>query len=170
MGFKMKHLLLCRHAKSSWKDKSLADIKRPLNKRGKRDASLMADRLSRLGVKPDAMLSSPASRARKTARHLAKGLGFARKRIIVIDKLYDASPDILFEMIRCFDKTLKQVMMIGHNPGITILADMLADFNIDHVPTCGIVALDFDVRSWPKINEKQGICAFFEYPGKFDDQ
>lgn len=49
----MKQLFLCRHAKSSWKDSRLADIERPLNKRGKRNAPEMGRRMAHRGVKPD---------------------------------------------------------------------------------------------------------------------
>ncbi len=37
-------LTLLRHAKSSWQDPSLTDMERPLNKRGRRDATAMAVR------------------------------------------------------------------------------------------------------------------------------
>ncbi|HID69647.1 MAG TPA: hypothetical protein EYP35_04115 [Desulfobacterales bacterium] len=70
----MKHLLICRHAKSSWKDPSLADFDRPLNKRGKRDAPQMGKMLVSHGIFPDLIVSSPAKRAKKTALRLAKEL------------------------------------------------------------------------------------------------
>ncbi len=162
----MKSLLLCRHAKSSWSDTTLADIDRPLNKRGKRDAPLMGARLAMLGVKPDAIVSSPARRAYKTARHLAGTLGFPRKMILVINEIYGASPDILLAIIRAFDNQAAQVVMIGHNSEITVLANKLGGLGIDNVPTCGVVALDFAVRSWRDVAKGRGGRTFFEYPRK----
>ncbi len=166
----MKSLLLCRHAKSSWSDITLADIDRPLNKRGKRDAPLMGARLAMLGVKPDAIVSSPARRAYKTARHLAGTLGFSHKMILVINEIYEASPDILLANIRAFDNQVGQVVMIGHNAEITVLANTLGGLGIDNIPTCGVVALDFAVRSWRDITKGQGVQAFFEYPRKVHDE
>ncbi|HDK43273.1 MAG TPA: histidine phosphatase family protein [Desulfobacteraceae bacterium] len=162
----MKSLLLCRHAKSSWSDITLADIDRPLNKRGRRDAPLMGARLAMLGVKPDAVVSSPARRAYKTARYLAGALGFSRKMIIVINEIYEASPDILLATVRAFDNNVEQVIMVGHNSEITVLANKLGGLGIDNIPTCGVVALDFAVRSWRDVMKSQGAQAFFEYPRK----
>ena len=68
----MKTLYIVRHAKSSWKNPGLADIDRPLNKRGKGDAPLMGKVLRKAGVEPDLILSSPANRAITTAEVIAK--------------------------------------------------------------------------------------------------
>jgi phosphohistidine phosphatase len=75
----MKRLMLMRHAKSSWDQPDLPDFDRPLNKRGKRDAPLMARRLCELGEKPDLILSSPAERAIRTAMVVAEELGIPKK-------------------------------------------------------------------------------------------
>ena len=63
----MKTLLLLRHAKSSWKDESLTDHERPLNKRGKKTAPQMGHLLRDQGLVPDLIVSSTAVRARSTA-------------------------------------------------------------------------------------------------------
>ena len=49
----MKYIYLVRHAKSSWKDKLLSDRQRPLNKRGKENAPVMAERLRARGGQPE---------------------------------------------------------------------------------------------------------------------
>jgi len=67
----MKRLYLVRHAKSSWNRPELDDIDRPLNKRGKRDAPFMGQRLKQHDVCPDLIISSPAKRALKTAKIIA---------------------------------------------------------------------------------------------------
>jgi phosphohistidine phosphatase len=76
----MKTLILVRHAKSSWKNISLDDFDRPLNKRGKKDAQLMGKKLKERQVVPDLILSSPAKRARKTAKAFAKAIAFPKKK------------------------------------------------------------------------------------------
>ena len=68
----MKTLYLIRHAKSDWGNPLLADIDRPLNERGKRDAPRMAQRLLDRGELPGLLISSPARRAFRTARYFAK--------------------------------------------------------------------------------------------------
>lgn len=162
----MKKLLLCRHAKSSWKDITLEDIDRPLNKRGRKDAPEMGKRLASLSVKPDMIITSPARRARKTARQLAKALGFKKKNVIILDKVYAASESELLQIIQDFDNSAGLVMMVGHNPEMTGLANILGDLDIDNVPTCGIVALEFAVDSWQEVGKVRGSLAFFDYPRK----
>ena len=162
----MKRLILCRHAKSSWKDITLEDIDRPLNKRGKRDAPEMGRRLAAQEIKPDVIVSSPARRARNTARQLAKALGFKKKNVIIIDKLYAASPEELLEIIHQFSDALSMVIMVGHNPEMTMTANILGGLDIDNVPTCGLVVLDFAVDSWQEIGKVRGDLLFFDYPRK----
>ena len=79
----MKTLFLIRHAKSNWADAALPDKDRPLNDRGQRDAPKMGERLAKRAVKPDLILSSPATRALKTAEIIAKTLDYRRKDIVV---------------------------------------------------------------------------------------
>ena len=74
----MKILTLVRHAKSSWKDTSLRDRDRPLNKRGQKAAPRMGRLLREEGLAPDRILSSTAVRARTTAWAAAEACGFAR--------------------------------------------------------------------------------------------
>ena len=162
----MKRLLLCRHAKSSWKDLTLEDIDRPLNKRGKKDAPEMGKRLKDQGIQPDMIVTSPARRARKTARQIAKVTGVGKKNVIMLEKVYAASPRELVEIINEFDDASSVVLMVGHNPEMTILANELGDLDIDNVPTCGIVTLDFNVKSWKEIGKNKGTLVFFDYPRK----
>ena len=70
----MKKLYLIRHAKSSWKDITLDDFDRPLNKRGKTDAPFMAQKLKDKNIYPDIIISSPAKRAKSTAKAFKKNL------------------------------------------------------------------------------------------------
>ena len=75
----MKRLYIVRHAKSSWKT-DLNDFNRPLNKRGKKSAPDMGERLKKLKVMPDLILSSPALRAITTAVIIAARLGRSTAR------------------------------------------------------------------------------------------
>jgi phosphohistidine phosphatase len=162
----MKRLVLCRHAKSSWKNSSLGDIDRPLNKRGRKNAPEMGRRLIKGGVKPDLIVSSPARRAYKTAVFLARECGIPDKEIRIINAIYDAYPLKLLEIINGFDTIHDQVVMVGHNPETTVLANLLGRLKIENVPTCGVVVLDFAAGSWAEIEEGKGALFFFDYPRK----
>jgi phosphohistidine phosphatase len=162
----MKRLLLLRHAKSSWDQPDLPDFDRPLNKRGKRDAPLMASRLRERGEKPELILSSPAERAIKTARVVAEELGIMKKKVVANNEIYLASADELLIILRGLDESYNRVLLCGHNPGITNLCNFLADLKIDNIPTCGVVCLDMIIDSWSGLGQASGTLVYFDYPKK----
>lgn len=164
----MKHLLICRHAKSSWKDPILADFDRPLNKRGKRDAPRMGKKLASHNIHPDLIVSSPAKRAKKTALRLAKELHYPKKQIVYRKSIYSATTDTLIDCIHTFDDSFSQAIMIGHHSGLTTLANILGNLDLDNIPTCGIVALTFKIDTWKDVRKKEGMFDFFYYPKMLD--
>jgi phosphohistidine phosphatase len=161
----VKTLILVRHAKSSWKHHELPDLLRPLNKRGKQDAPMMGERLAKREIEPDAMITSPATRALTTAEIIAREIGHPEEEIRVDEHLYGASAFELLEIIQELDDHLDCVMLFGHNPGLTDLANDLG-CDIDNVPTCGIVELEFDIDSWSCIDDGDPTCIDFDYPKK----
>ncbi len=162
----MKRLFLVRHAKSSWKDISLDDIDRPLNKRGKRDAPEMGSRLKKQQIRPDLLVTSPAKRARKTARKIAREIGYPKKEITINEKLYHGSDEGLIEVVQSLPDSSDNVMLFGHNPGFTEFANRLCNINIYNIPTTGIVAIDFNCKAWHETDFGKGDLVFFDYPKK----
>jgi len=162
----MKILYLVRHAKSSWDEPGLADLERPLNKRGKNDAPAMGKKLYEQGEKPDLIITSPAKRAFSTARRIAKELDYSAKNIVKDETLYMADTDDFFKVIQSVPDSVKRLMLYAHNYGITYFANHISESQIDNIPTCGVVRIDFDVKSWKEIENKKGKMVFFEYPKK----
>ncbi|WP_456384463.1 SixA phosphatase family protein [Desulfolithobacter sp.] len=160
----MKQILLCRHAKSSWKNPELVDRDRPLAKRGKRDAPLMGRELSRRGVSVDRILCSPAKRTRKTARKIARELDFPRRDIVLVEEIYGADSGMLLQLIQAQKKKYHHLMLVGHNLAITDLANALGDLDIANVPTCGVVGFSFPVQRWRDVWPGNGTPLFFLYP------
>ena len=159
-----KRITLLRHAKSSWKDASLADRDRPLNQRGSKAAPDMGKRLAGLGARPSLLLTSPAKRARETARLIARELNYPLEFIQSETELYLASPAAILQVIARQDTGFNDVMLCGHNPGITELANRLGDRNINNVPTCGAVGIELDINEWVEIVAADGRTVFFDYP------
>ena len=150
----MKTLLLVRHAKSSWDDPALPDKKRPLNDRGLRDAPKMGARLAKRHVKPDLILSSPAVRALATAEIIARKLDYRIKDVVVDERLYEASPDDLLEVIRNLGDEGDCVMIFGHNPELSELAHGLSD-TITDMRTCAVAEFVFDIKSWSRVGRHE---------------
>jgi len=156
--------MICRHAKSSWQDASLGDFDRPLNKRGERDAPEMGRRLSQRGLRPDLIMTSPAVRALATARHYARQLGIPAGQVRCNQAQYAASVPDLIGLIRTVDPGVVTLMLVGHNPESTSLANVLGNLRIDNIPTSGIVALSFGQGAWAELEAGDGTLLFFDFP------
>lgn len=163
----MHSLYLVRHAKSSWAEPGLKDSSRPLNKRGKRDAPMMGKLLKNIGEIPDLMVSSPAKRAYSTAKLIAIETGYQEKFIIINESLYMADIEDFVCVIENVNTDIKKLMLFSHNYGITNFANFISSSDIEIIPTCGIVKINFDFDSWKKINNEKGKIEFFEYPKKY---
>ena len=159
----MKKIILVRHAKSYWGDQSLSDFDRPLNKRGKNDAPFMGKILKEKSVKPDLIISSPAKRAKKTALVIADKIDYPQNKILFNEELYEASTNDILKVLKKVDEVNQTVMLFGHNPGLTLLNNFISNNYIDNVPTCGVVALEFD-KNWIDLDKNSCTQLFFEYP------
>lgn len=160
----MKLLTLIRHAKSSWKDASLADFDRPLNGRGRRDAPRMAKRLAAVAPAPQQLLSSPAVRAAATARAMAEALGQPEEWIRYSRSLYLASAGQLLAAVQEIDDGVDHAALVGHNPGLTELAELLTDAGIENVPTCGIARIELPVERWRDAEPGRGRLLDLDSP------
>lgn len=166
----MKTLILIRHAKSSWDDVNLPDFDRPLNKRGKEDAKKMAERLHKKIKKLDAIISSPAKRARKTAESFAEIFKISEEDIRFHPSLYHAAASDFFEVIEELSNKLDTVAVFSHNPGITYFSNnLITDINIDNVPTTGIFAVKIDISKWSDFKNAERQFLFFDYPKNIND-
>ena len=159
-----KTLLLIRHAKSDWGDPSLSDFERPLNGRGKSDAPVMAHRLLDKNIFIDVFISSPATRAKKTAGIFAKEYKRDKDEIIFRDELYGAPENVFYDVIITADNKFKSIAIFSHNPGLTDFANLLTDTRIDNIPTCGIFAIKADCDKWKNFKEADKKFWFFDYP------
>jgi len=159
----MKTLFLVRHAKSSRDDPSIPDKDRPLNARGERDAPKMGKRLAKRDVMPDLILSSPARRALKTAKIIAKELDYKLKDVVVDDRLYAVEADQLLHVICRLDDKLKCVLLFGHNPELTELAHRLSS-KITDMPTCAVAEFTFDAKSWSDVGKDKPASVTLDSP------
>ncbi len=125
----MFELMLMRHAKSDWSSHT-ADIDRPLNDRGARDAIRMGAHLNKLDLVPDRMVVSAAQRTRETASLLLNNLVVDEKNIIFDRKLYLADMDTLCETIEIYasvsQRSRQRLLILAHNPGMDYLVSYLS--------------------------------------------
>jgi phosphohistidine phosphatase len=160
----LKTIILVRHAKSSWDDFSLKDEDRPLTDRGKKNAPEMAKRLLKKKIPIDAILSSPAKRAKSTAEYFAEEYGIPKKKIILIPDLYMASHETFVKTIRDAPGKADSIALFSHNNGITLFANQLSETRIDNMPTCSVFAVKAAIDNWTQFEPGKTEFYFFDYP------
>ena len=82
------------------------------------------------------------------------------------ERLYHASVDDLMDVITSMEGSLNWVACVGHNPGMTDLANHLGRKRFDNVPTCGVVEMGFDTDQWIDIEQIAPSSVDFEFPKK----
>lgn len=160
----MKHVLLIRHAKSSWKDMSLDDIDRPLNKRGLRDAPFMAQYCRSQELIPTVIVTSPARRATATARFFQKEFETELTDFVTETDLYFGSQRDWIYLIENLNKDVDCAAFFSHNPTITSLANTYTTDYIDNVPTCGVIHLECDISDWSAISPSNTKIKNYYFP------
>jgi len=160
----MKKLYIIRHAKSSWSNLILDDFDRPLNNRGKLNAVLIAKRLKEKKIPADMIISSPANRAKTTTNIIIKTIKYS-KDIVFNKDVYEATFDELHNILIDIDDDKKIVFLIGHNPGLNILAEYYVGFK-DNIPTSGVLEIEFNSDKWINISMDNSKLLSFDYPKK----
>ncbi|MBO9675785.1 MAG: histidine phosphatase family protein [Sphingobacteriaceae bacterium] len=162
-----KQLLLVRHGKSDWGNLDLKDFDRPLNKRGKENAPEMAERLVNSDFKIDLIVSSPAKRAKSTAKYFAEAYNI--DQIQFEESIYEANTSALLKVVNGLNDSADKVAMFGHNPGFTDFANELCGADIYNIPTAGMVLISFPFNSWQMVSKGTGELVFFDYPKNSDE-
>jgi phosphohistidine phosphatase len=163
----MKTLYIIRHAKSSWKYTELQDIERPLKKRGKEDAELMAEQLRKLNEHPQHFISSQAVRALDTAKIFSKILEVDVASIEINTSIYNSSTRELHTIVLNTKNDITALALVGHEPTLPQFTTFLTKQVYEKIPTSGIVAIEFAVEHWTEIKEHTGKIKFFIYPKMF---
>ena len=162
----MKILTIVRHAKSSWSDSGLSDKKRPLNRRGERDGPIMGERIHEHGVRPSLIVSSPAKRAWATAKIVAGALNYPREFLQKDDRLYLASLDDILDVVVAQDNSFNNLMLVGHNPGMTDFANFLVPGLTNNLPTAGVVSVQIEQDDWSLYKQPSTELLVHDWPKK----
>lgn len=172
----MRHLMLLRHAKSSWDQLDLDDIDRPLSARGRSAAPLIGRFISRRDLVPDLVLCSSAVRAKQTFELVAaewdQGGTATKPGLEMRSSLYLARPAELTATINRIDDSVATTMIIGHNPGMEQLARQLATKGdakslkrmIKKFPTAALALIRLPIKRWSSLGSGQGELVSFMRP------
>jgi phosphohistidine phosphatase len=167
----MRKLFLLRHAKSSWDDPAAEDFDRPLNGRGRKDAKSMGKYMAAQGFRPGIALVSGAARTRATWELIEPHLEGVP--VAIEAELYEAAKSRLLTRLRHMDDHMESVLLIGHNPGIGRLAEVLVEHHgrpallaclADKFPTGALAVIHLDIGHWGELEAGRGTLASFVRP------
>lgn len=150
----MKTLFVLRHAKSSWQNPDSSDFDRELNEQGLRAAPAMGEAIYKNQFEPSMILSSPARRARQTAV-LIKETALLESEIRYDERIYEASPLRLLQILSQQDAALDSIMIVGHNPGLEGLIKILTG-ELQPMPTAALAVIDLETNNWSEITAESG--------------
>jgi phosphohistidine phosphatase len=168
----MLRLLLLRHAKAERLRPGERDHDRRLTERGRGDAQRIGAYVARHGLLPDQVIVSPAARTRETWSLTAGAMG-GQPNTVFEQRVYEASPAALLQVIKQTDPQVRTLLMIGHNPTLQELAvQLVATGDVDtrqrlqeDFPTSGLAVIDFALDSWSKVHPQGGRLEHFIDPG-----
>ncbi|MDP4282605.1 MAG: phosphohistidine phosphatase SixA [Bacteroidota bacterium] len=160
----MKTLYLVRHGKSSWEEPGLSDQERPLTEKGIRKTDRIAEYLAGRNNKLDLIYCSPATRAKETAKIIANKVGTPENKICFERKIYDAYYDRILDLIYAAPNDADSLMILGHNPTITQVANLFLNPGIELMPTSAVVCISFDCDKWENIPSATPVQEFVVFP------
>ncbi|MFI6036686.1 SixA phosphatase family protein [Streptomyces sp. NPDC051315] len=161
-----RRIVLFRHAKADWPQ--VTDHERPLAERGRQDAALAGRRLTDTGIPIDLALCSTATRTRETWK-LAVHEFPHRPKTVYEERIYEASPGELIALLNETSDDVRNILLVGHNPGIQGLADILSGndegdarerMNRRGFPAAAFAVVSFD-GSWKSL--EPGVGTLLDY-------
>ncbi|MFG1426568.1 SixA phosphatase family protein [Roseixanthobacter glucoisosaccharinicivorans] len=166
----MRRLILLRHAKSDWPE-GIVDAERPLAQRGRAAAPVIGSYMAAQDLVPDRVLISPARRTRETWQLVAPALP-ASLSVASEPRLYDASVSRILSVLREQPREIHRLMLVGHNPGLEEIADVLTDqgpaatraLMAEKFPTGALAIIDLPIDDWADVMPQTGRLDRFVTP------
>jgi len=163
----MKKIIFVRHGKAEDPVSGISDYERSLTLKGKIISRLMGKKLRQMEKSAVTIITSPAFRAIETALIFAAEFGIEPEKIIVNSNLYyKMNLRYLPEILTGAGEISDTVMMFGHNPSFTEIANSLCSEGCDFMSKSSAVGISFDIRNWSEIRHKSGKQEFYLKPEK----
>lgn len=159
----MKKIYFMRHGKAE-DGYGKSDFERELVDKGRKKTAKVAQFLKYKSVKPERILVSMSQRTVETSAIISKHLGVDRSLVAEENNLYLASTNSILDVIYCVNDNVDEIMILGHNPGLSSIATYLCQEEIDWMPTSAVVGIEFKIDRWNEINAKPGRLLFYTKP------
>ena len=124
----------------------------------------MGQRIVAHGIRPSLIIASPATRAWTTAKIIASEIAYPTEFLQREDSLYLASLDDLLGTVVAQDAGFHNLMVVGHNPGMTEFANFLIPGLTNNLPTAGVVSVQIEWDDWDLYQQPKAELLAFDYP------
>lgn len=162
----MKTLYLVRHGKGAPRGKKQPDRERPLSKTGKREVKALSHMLQHRQICPDVILCAPTERADQTAAIIGRRLACAPDRIIKYAPTALTDPEQLLHLIRSQADTADVVILVGHHPALSAVAQMFAPHVDAMLRTSSVVGLRLTCDAWADASPDAAYLMFYDFPAR----
>ena len=161
-----KTLYLVRHAQAGWMKDGQSDFERTLDAGGKTEAIEMGRRMKARKLSPDIVITSPAKRTIQTLELISSEAAISTERVVFNENIYEASLTDLRNVLQGLGDECDNVMMIGHNPGMTWLVKHLTKDEMGAMPTAGMATVHLKCEQWKDLGSCPATLKDFDFPGK----
>lgn len=167
----MKTLTIMRHADAESAKYGEKDIHRKLSEKGHSEVKLLTGFYSKVYAEtPDRLEVSPARRTLETAEYFRKIWGVSYRGYQVNENIYEASVSQLLDIIHGWDDSIQRGMIVGHNPSLLSLINLLIDHRpLHNLPPAGLAILQSDAE-WEDWKSCSASLRIFTSPEKLSLQ
>ena len=165
----MKTILIARHAQAVGLGNYPSDFDRPLTDSGREDIKKVSTYLKNSNIIPEHIICSTAKRTLETAelidRHVNNN-GEIDKR----DDLYGASVSGIISLIKTLNSAYSSIMIVGHNPTMTLTINKISELTLDYLPTSGVATIQYNISKWEDVLLYTGKILDLIYPNKITNK
>ena len=162
-------LYIIRHAEAEDQQSGQNDFSRMLTPKGINQCLHTTDKLNAKFISIDKLISSDAMRTSQTAKLLARFLYIDEAKLSFDNNIYQASANMLLNLISNLSNEWHSVMIVGHNPGVSALVQHLTNCS-NSFSTCSVACIEFDSLSWSRISTTKGKLTFFISPEEAEEE
>jgi phosphohistidine phosphatase len=160
----MKSIIFIRHGEAGWGNFTIPDYERTLTETGMQEAIYIANKLKNINQSIDFIFCSSAKRTQQTINIIAHEIRYPFDAIKYDQLLYNAQISTLTSYIKSLDKDLDNIIIVGHNNGLSELIASLIGHQIGNMPTCGVCAIEFNCIHWDEFDYCSNTLKYYFHP------
>lgn len=152
----VRKIFLLRHGDAVNPGYGITDRERPLSQKGGNQIRALGNQLKEENFSIDAAYCSTALRTRQTHLYLSESMQ-TNWEVEYKNDIYEASVRTLFDILSESESVHANILLVGHNPGITFLAEYLSGESIFNIETGQMLKLEFALGDWSHLS--QSTCS-----------